>query len=202
MDTVRLFRKVSKRKHGLPSAGKKAEPVAAESKPSSAEATSAPKALASDARSAGPNGETNTARTEASSPEFDGLTVMPAVEEISWGSGQKRRDSASSGMKAFQVLKPPAQSPVARAATAAVSTSMSEVGANAIGAGSGSGGTRGDEEEESEDGEWRCSICLGMPIVPRVTKCGHGPFCLVCILRHLNGEASARCPLCFDKMHR
>lgn len=57
-------------------------------------------------------------------------------------------------------------------------------------------------EEDEEDEEWRCSICLGAPRAPRVTKCGHGPFCLVCILRHLGGEASARCPLCFDKMHR
>lgn len=203
VDTVRLFRKVSKRKQVLPSAAKKPEPVPAESKPSSAAATPASKAAAaSDAPSTAPSGESSTARREASLPELDGLTVMPALEEISWGSGKKCRDLASSGVKGVEGLKPPVQPPVARAETAAASTSMSGVRAKAIGAASGSGGAQGDEEEETDDGEWRCSICLGMPIVPRVTKCGHGPFCLVCILRHLNGEASARCPLCFDKMHR
>lgn len=59
-----------------------------------------------------------------------------------------------------------------------------------------------DMEGDADDDEWRCPICLEPPIVPRVTKCGHGPFCLVCILRHLKGESSARCPLCFDKMSR
>ncbi|CAM9114883.1 unnamed protein product [Discosporangium mesarthrocarpum] len=57
------------------------------------------------------------------------------------------------------------------------------------------------EEEVEEDG-WRCPICLERPTVPRVTKCGHGPFCFVCILRHLDGETSRRCPLCFETMHR
>lgn len=201
VDTVRLFRKVSKRKEALSSAGKK--PIPAELKPDTSSTTPAPKTSASDARSGAPSGKSNLAPRVASSPEFEFLTVMPAVEEISWGSGKKRRDSDSSGVKEVKALKPlVTQSQVPRAATVAVSTSESGVGTNANRATSGSGGVQGDEEGATEDGEWRCSICLGMPIVPRVTKCGHGPFCLVCILRHLNGEASARCPLCFDKMYR
>lgn len=139
---------------------------------------------------------------EASAPDFDGLTVIPAAEEISWGSGKKRRDAASTGVEAVGALKPPAQPLAAPDATAVVPVSMPRGHANVNGAPGGSGNAQEDEEDEGEEGEWRCSICLGMPIVPRVTKCGHGPFCLVCILRHLNGEASARCPLCFDKMHR
>ena len=61
-----------------------------------------------------------------------------------------------------------------------------------------------DQGGDGDDGddEWRCPICLQSPIAPRLTKCGHGPFCLVCILRHLRGEAYARCPLCFDNVHR
>eukprot|EP00752_Nemacystus_decipiens_P008402 g7512.t1 len=187
VDTVRLFRKVLKRKKGLllPSAGKKAGPT--------------------DASIAAPGEESSGSRRDTSSPEFDGLTVMPAVEEVTWERGKYRRDAASSGTKASQPLKPPAQLQAPCEATLVVASSTPGVGAggDAVGAASASGGTPGDEEEEeAEDGEWRCSICLGAPIVPRVTKCGHGPFCLVCILRHLHGETSARCPLCFDKMQR
>eukprot|EP00903_Cladosiphon_okamuranus_P015735 g14523.t1 len=207
VDTVRLFRKVkvSTGKEDVSSTGQKT-PIPAEAKSDTASSTSAPKASASGARSAAPSGKCKITPTEASAPEFDGLSVMPAAGEILWGSGKKRRDSGSSGLKEVQTLKPPvAESQPPRAATVAVSTSKSGVGTNATGASRGSGGLQGDNKEEAagdEDEEWRCSICLGIPIVPRVTKCGHGPFCLVCILRHLNGEASARCPLCFDKMYR
>lgn len=202
VDTVRLFRKVSKRKEALSSAGK--QPLPATTKPSRAARIAESKASASDVPSAAPSGESIIARTEASAPEFDGLTVMPAAKEISWGSAKKRRDSASSGVEAVEALKPPVQSRDEGGTTAVMppSASLSRVEATTNGAPSGSGGAEKDEEDEGDEGEWRCSICLGMPIVPRVTKCGHGPFCLVCILRHLNGEASARCPLCFDKMHR
>lgn len=61
--------------------------------------------------------------------------------------------------------------------------------------------TMTEDGENTSDG-WRCPICLEVPIAPRITKCGHGPFCFVCILRHLRGEAYARCPLCFDNVHR
>lgn len=71
--------------------------------------------------------------------------------------------------------------------------------------GYGTGGAEVEERDDEADGDdegWRCPICLARPIAPRLTKCGHGPFCLVCIMRHLKGETSARCPLCFDKIHR
>lgn len=195
VDTVRLFRKVSKAKEALPSSGKKSVPAAPQ--PSRAATNPAIRTPASDAPSAASSGGSTIAPREASSPELGGLAAVPALEEISWGSGKKRRDSASSKAKAAAGPKPPVQQ-----LQAAPDERVAGVGPNANGAPSGGGGLQEDEEEEAEDGERRCSICLGMPIVPRVTKCGHGPFCLVCILRHLNGEASARCPLCFDKMHR
>ncbi|KAG5177635.1 hypothetical protein JKP88DRAFT_350636 [Tribonema minus] len=61
--------------------------------------------------------------------------------------------------------------------------------------GEGSGGGGG----EGEAG-WRCPICLEHPRCPRITRCGHGPFCAVCILRHLGGEPYRRCPMCFDNV--
>ncbi|CAM9473600.1 unnamed protein product [Choristocarpus tenellus] len=67
------------------------------------------------------------------------------------------------------------------------------------------GGTVGAEPKGGGDGSdesWRCPICLEVPVVPKITKCGHGPFCLVCILRHLDGQDSRRCPLCFENMYR
>lgn len=64
------------------------------------------------------------------------------------------------------------------------------------------GDAAGDDGDGDDDDDWRCTICLQSPRLPRITKCGHGPFCLVCILRHLKGNVTARCPLCFEIMHR
>jgi hypothetical protein len=51
---------------------------------------------------------------------------------------------------------------------------------------SSSGGVAQQREQardEEEAAGWRCAICLERPRCPLMTRCGHGPFCAVCILR-------------------
>ncbi|CAM9180499.1 unnamed protein product [Scytosiphon promiscuus] len=232
VNTVRLFRKVHEtRGASSPSSGGADDPPPSASTPAETalpEEAADAGAKASAADTAGKvssdcprSGEPNTAappgegmqpengawRNQSSSSGVKGLTVLPARKEISWGSGKKNHGAAAAaaaaaapaaGARVVVDLKLPVQD-----VTSATSTVRGGDSATVA-----SGGTAsnvdyvGAQEEEEEEEGWRCPICLGAPVVPRVTKCGHGPFCLVCILRHLNGEGSARCPLCFDKMHR
>lgn len=60
----------------------------------------------------------------------------------------------------------------------------------------------GESNLGKETLDWRCPICLEQPRCPRITRCGHGPFCFSCILRHLDGERFKRCPMCFDNITR
>lgn len=210
VDTVRLFRKVCERKKAFSlAAGDEADSSAADpSRAPRVAASHSPTTHGSRQAAASREPTTVVASVEPSTtafeegnpaPGFEGLTVLPAAEEISWGSGKKRRGAA-------------AAAGTAREAAAAKSTGQptrQEKKPSVIPDVKATGDCppggvvhAEDEEEEGGEGEWRCSICLGLPIAPRVTKCGHGPFCLVCILRHLKWEESARCPLCFDKMHR
>lgn len=103
--------------------------------------------------------------------------------EITWGSATKKTHSSLGAAKG----KP------ADSSSLSSTTDVSSRNSNSVGV---------EQEESGSDDDWRCPICLIRPLAPRMTKCGHGPFCLVCILRHLKGEASARCPLCFENMHR
>ncbi|KAJ3038255.1 RING finger protein 10 [Rhizophlyctis rosea] len=50
--------------------------------------------------------------------------------------------------------------------------------------------------------EASCPICLGPPIAPKVTKCGH-VYCWPCILHYLHlGEKKWRkCPICYDAIY-
>lgn len=58
--------------------------------------------------------------------------------------------------------------------------------------------------------EASCPICLGMPVAPRMAKCGH-IFCLPCLIRYMHSEddgrapekkaRSKKCPLCFDTIY-
>ncbi|CAG7853806.1 SubName: Full=Related to human transcription regulator Staf-5 {ECO:0000313/EMBL:CCA67768.1} [Serendipita indica DSM 11827] len=51
-----------------------------------------------------------------------------------------------------------------------------------------------------DEGNSTCPICLGTPIAPRMTKCGH-VYCYSCALHYLQtGEHGSwhRCPICFD----
>lgn len=45
-----------------------------------------------------------------------------------------------------------------------------------------------------------CCICMEIPVLPRITLCGHGPFCKECILRVLENQDQetrcGKCPLC------
>lgn len=204
VDTVRLFRKVCKRKKALSPVGNKAS-----AHPGNAQKMAAPNDATTHWSRQTSSGEPNDAPIEPSTvasengspaPGFEGLTVLPVAEEISWGSGTTRRGvagawtarEASTGKQKGESI-----------AKEEILTAAPKVKGTGDGGCVPDGGVRAeDEEEEGGEGDWRCSICLGVPIAPRVTKCGHGPFCLVCILRHLKGEGSARCPLCFDKMYR
>lgn len=49
------------------------------------------------------------------------------------------------------------------------------------------------------DDDQRCPICLGPPIAPKMTRCGH-IFCWVCIIQHIDGGEKGwnYCPLCED----
>lgn len=193
VDTVRLFRKVCDREKALSTVGNKA----------SAHPDNAPKMTAPNDAPMDPS-MTVASETRSSAPGFEGLTVLPVAEEISWGSGTKRRGGAAGAGAARDALtgKPKGQQSTAKED---IPPALANVKKNGDCDYAADGGIRVEDEEEEEEGgegEWRCSICLGVPIAPRVTKCGHGPFCLVCILRHLKGEGSARCPLCFDKMYR
>jgi Zinc finger, C3HC4 type (RING finger) len=38
-------------------------------------------------------------------------------------------------------------------------------------------------QQQEEDAGWRCPICLERPRCARISRCGHGPYCTVCILR-------------------
>lgn len=204
VDTVRLFRKVSKRMKAL-------RPAVDRANSDSSNLSSARTMVASNSpatHESRQGGEPNIARIEPSTiasengipaTGFEGLTVLPSVEEISWGSGKKRGGAAGTGTARTALSANSARQstneelPTATPSVKATGTDHSAPHDD---------GVRKEDEEEEGGEEWRCSICLGSPIAPRVTKCGHGPFCLVCILRHLKSEESARCPLCFDKMHR
>jgi hypothetical protein len=58
--------------------------------------------------------------------------------------------------------------------------------------------------------EASCPICLGMPVAPRMARCGH-IFCLPCLIRYMHSEdegkapekraRSKKCPLCFDTVY-
>ncbi|XP_014551067.1 hypothetical protein COCVIDRAFT_113831 [Bipolaris victoriae FI3] len=58
--------------------------------------------------------------------------------------------------------------------------------------------------------EASCPICLGMPVAPRMARCGH-IFCLPCLIRYMHSEddgkapekraRSKKCPLCFDTIY-
>lgn len=52
------------------------------------------------------------------------------------------------------------------------------------------------------EGNTMCPICLGAPVAPRMTKCGH-VYCYACILHYLQTSDQAgwhRCPICFDSI--
>ncbi|CAN0146473.1 unnamed protein product [Ectocarpus sp. 12 AP-2014] len=214
VDTVRLFRRVSRRKQAV------SRPSAVKVKPNSTSAatgTPPPPRGTSDASGclydaggcagagAGcfPKKEGGSAEGEGLPPGFKGLTVLRAAaeEEVSWGSSSSGKKPTAVAATAAREASAAAESPVALAIPEGVQSKV----ASRVASPSGDGAADDDGaqgEEMGEEGDWTCPICLGVPVAPRVTKCGHGPFCLVCILRHLNGEASARCPLCFDKMQR
>ncbi|CAN0426522.1 unnamed protein product, partial [Ectocarpus sp. 8 AP-2014] len=205
VDTVRLFRRVSRRKQAVspPPAVKvkpNSTPPATGTPPPPQGTSDASGCLSGAATAAAPKEEGGPAEREGVPPGFKGLTVLRAAaeEEVSWGS------SSSSGKKPTAAATTAAREASA-AAESPVALAMPDGVQSRVASPSGDGAADDDgaqEEETGEEGDWRCPICLGVPVAPRVTKCGHGPFCLVCILRHLNGEASARCPLCFDKMQR
>lgn len=58
--------------------------------------------------------------------------------------------------------------------------------------------------------EASCPICLGIPVAPRMARCGH-IFCLPCLIRYMHSEdegklpekraRSKKCPLCFDTVY-
>lgn len=203
VDTVRLFRRVSRRKQAVSPPAVKVKPnstppaVGTPPPPRRTSDVSGCLSAAAAATTATPKKERGSAEGEGVLPGFKGLTVLRAAEEVSWGSSVKKPNAAAAAREASAGV----ESSVALAIPEGVQSKEASRAASP----SGDGATDGDgeqEEEMGEEGGWTCPICLGVPVAPRVTKCGHGPFCLVCILRHLNGEASARCPLCFDKMQR
>ncbi|PVF96060.1 hypothetical protein CPB86DRAFT_816656 [Serendipita vermifera] len=52
------------------------------------------------------------------------------------------------------------------------------------------------------EGNSMCPICLGAPIAPRMTKCGH-VYCYGCILHYFQTSENRgwhRCPICFDSI--
>ncbi|CAN0297145.1 unnamed protein product, partial [Ectocarpus sp. 12 AP-2014] len=223
VDTVRLFRRVSGRKQAV------SPPPAVMVKPNSTPAatgtlpppqgTSDASGCLSDAggcaggcagAGAAPKKEGGSAEREGVPPGFKGLTVLRAAaeEEVSWGSSSSGKRPTAAAATAAREASAATESPVALAMPEGVQSNVEGVQskvASSVASPSGDGAADDDcaqGEETGEEGDWTCPICLGVPVAPRVTKCGHGPFCLVCILRHLHGEASARCPLCFDKMHR
>ncbi|CAM9739779.1 unnamed protein product, partial [Ectocarpus sp. 8 AP-2014] len=205
VDTVRLFRRVSRRKQAVspPRAVKvkpNSTPPSTGTPPPPQGTSDASRCLSGAATATAPKEEGGPAEREGVPPGLKGLTVLRAAaeEEFSWGS------SSSSGKKPTAAAATAAREASA-AAESPVALAMPDGVQSRVASPSGDGAADDDgaqEEEKGEEGDWTCPICLGVPVAPRVTKCGHGPFCLVCILRHLNGEASARCPLCFDKMQR
>ncbi|CAM9744191.1 unnamed protein product [Ectocarpus fasciculatus] len=217
VDTVRLFRRVSRRKQAVCPPAVKVKPsstpaavVAPPPPPRTGDASGClPGAAAAATAAAAPKEEGGGSTEREGVPHgFKRLTVLRGAEEVSWGSSSS---SSSSGKKpnaaatAAPETSAAVESPAALAMPEGVQSKIASREASPRGDGATDDGGAEEEEEvgeEEEEGGWTCPICLGVPVAPRVTKCGHGPFCLVCILRHLNGEASARCPLCFDKMQR
>lgn len=199
VDTVRLFRKILRRDEAFSpaDAGTAGPLISAEEKPAADENSQISPAPPTENRTAEPN-----APVSGTTPAKK--KGQPVQEEVAWGSANRRSSPAS---------------PEHKVASSSADRTKGNAGSNGNNNGSkgnnnGNNGAKGDkggsvsvgkisvDGEGRDDEEWRCPICLGQPIAPRVTKCGHGPFCLVCILRHLKGEGSARCPLCFDLMHR
>lgn len=191
VDTVRLFRKILRRDEAFSSAdaGTAGPLVSAEEKPAADEMYQVSPAPPTENRTA----EANTPPVSGTTP---GKKKRPSIEEeVAWGSAYRR-----SSPEAAYLEKNVA--PSSADGTKDNAGSKGNKGVKGGTGGSVSVGSISVDGEDRDDEEWRCPICLGLPIAPRVTKCGHGPFCLVCILRHLKGEGSARCPLCFDLMHR
>lgn len=197
VDTVRLFRKILRRNEAFSSAdaGTAGPLVSAEEKPAADENSQISPAPPTENRTAEPN-------TPVSGTTPAKKKGQPVEEDVAWGSANRRSS-------------PEAASAEHKVASSSADGTKGNAGSNGTNKGSegnngAKGGTCGNvsvgnvsvDGEGRDDEEWRCPICLGQPIAPRVTKCGHGPFCLVCILRHLKGEGSARCPLCFDLVHR
>eukprot|EP01102_Stenamoeba_stenopodia_P008210 TRINITY_DN2342_c0_g1_i1.p1 TRINITY_DN2342_c0_g1~~TRINITY_DN2342_c0_g1_i1.p1 ORF type:complete len:683 (+),score=168.66 TRINITY_DN2342_c0_g1_i1:197-2245(+) len=54
----------------------------------------------------------------------------------------------------------------------------------------------------STDEPYLCPICLDVPTVPKMTKCGH-IYCWSCMIRYLNDDGKKtwrRCPICFESV--
>ncbi|KAK5201537.1 hypothetical protein BJ546DRAFT_993336 [Cryomyces antarcticus] len=63
----------------------------------------------------------------------------------------------------------------------------------------------------SQSQEASCPICLGIPVAPRMAKCGH-IFCLPCLIRYMHSEDASnpppekrarwkKCPICWDSIY-
>lgn len=54
----------------------------------------------------------------------------------------------------------------------------------------------------STDEPYLCPICLDVPTIPKMTKCGH-IYCWSCMIRYLNDDGKKswrRCPICFESV--